>query len=84
MALIDKKINIRKHYDKDSDIRNYCFEGYDVKEAVLEYRILLQTKIISIEGLKDRYESEHKFNIELNNAKQELRDFDEIFGDFEK
>jgi hypothetical protein len=78
MTLIDKKENLEFGLSGDG------FRFEDVKEAVLEYRILLQTKIISIEGLKDRYESEHKFNIELNNAKQELRDFDEIFGDFEK
>ena len=44
-TLRDKKINIRKNY---GDIRDYCFEGEDVKKAILEFEYYLNAKIYII------------------------------------
>lgn len=64
-SLKDKKIHIRNK--KSNDINNYCFEGRDVKEAVLEF--------------EKRFYNRNKSNTKDTNKKI-IDLFKEIFGDF--
>ena len=79
MTLIDKKINIRKHYDKDSDIRNYCFEGYDVKEVVLDLIHYLDDENQDSK-LSKTIRKKYKLNIMDDIGVVIIK----MFGDFEK
>ena len=85
MSLKDKKIHIRNK--KDNDIKNYCFEGIDVKEAVLD---LIELEIWNKSPIYDQVDEINlsgkmyeKYGIELfqDDGVQIVK---KIFGDFEK
>ena len=85
MSLKDKKIHIRNK--KDNDIKNYCFEAIDVKEAVVKREEVTQNRINSIINMdeKDFEITDNMLGIKnwiLGILEAEKQDNKEIFGDF--